>query len=64
MTPPFDSHQAHSNPASAFLSGQQWVEWPRKPLGKGGPGKASHGMANGGKSAKSKGGRSGKKKGY
>lgn len=61
---PFDSHAPHANPGSAFLANQQWVDWPRKPLGKAGPGKATHGMAKGGKSKGGKGSKGGKRKGY
>lgn len=50
---------AYTNPMSAFVQ----MEWPRKPLGKGGPGKSSHGMAKGGK-GKSKISRNKKRGGY
>jgi hypothetical protein len=52
------------NPAGqgAFDSIER-VWWPRKPLGKGGPGKSAMGMAKGGKS-RGKGGKGKSKKGY
>lgn len=46
FTPNNPAPMAFTSPMSAFTQ----VEWPRKPLGKGGPGKASHGMAKGGRS--------------
>jgi hypothetical protein len=46
-----------NSPVEAFFQ----MPWPRKPMGKGGPGKPSHGMAKGGR-GRSKMGRS--KKSY
>lgn len=64
MNDKFGINPVSQSPMEAFLANQEWVNWPRKPLGKGGPGKSSHGMAKGGKGGKSKGGRGKARKGY
>jgi len=56
----FSINPASQSPMTAM---NNCVWWPRKPLGKGGPGKSSMGMAKGGRGSKSK-GKGGKKKGY
>jgi len=49
----------YNSPSEAFFQ----MPWPRKPMGKGGPGKPSHGMAKGNKGSRGKaGGRGGRSK--